>query len=467
MLCATAHKEGFSEFKQFLGAPLRSRGFRPATPRAVNQNAHHAPNRAKMLARLPRCLVSRSTVEIDGKDGGRCLALKSEVMFNPDRTKRALRKQEPGPGRSTRILVVDDELSVRTMLAATLESKGYTVELAANGNEALHALEMSNFNLVLTDILMPDVNGIALLDRVRAAQPNLPVVMVTAVHDIGVAIDAMRHGAYDYLLKPFAAEQLLAVVVRALNHRQVLEDTESYHQSLEEMVRARTDMLRLAMKDLEHSYDITLEALGDALDLKDSETEGHSKRVTAYAIALARAMGIPPDEIKIIARGAFLHDIGKMAIPDEILRKPSKLTAEEQELMREHCARGYQMLRKIPFLAGAAEIVFCHQEHFDGNGYPNGLKGREIPVGARIFAVADTLDAITSDRPYRKARSFDTAREEILRCSGAQFDPVVVETFLKIPNELWQELRAEISGHDKRFSAFDMSSVTATAQLAN
>ena len=131
--------------------------------------------------------------------------------------------------------------------------------------------------------------------------------------------------------------------------------------------------------------------------------------------------------------------------------------------MREHCARGYHMLRKIPFLAGAAEIVFCHQEHYDGNGYPNGLRGREIPIGARIFAVADTLDAITSDRPYRKARGFDAAREEILRCSGTQFDPAVVEVFLKIPNELWQELRSEISGQNKRFSTFDMTQSTAGA----
>lgn len=359
--------------------------------------------------------------------------------------------------KPARVLVVDDETPVRTMVAAALERQGYTVELAGGGREALEALELNTFNLVLTDIVMQDVNGIALLERIHALQPNLPVVMVTAVHDISVAIDSMRRGAYDYLLKPFEREQLLSTVQRALNHRQALEETQNYHQSLEEMVRARTEMLRHAMVDLEHSYDVTLEALGDALDLKDSETEGHSKRVTAYAIALARAMGIPPDEIKIIARGAFLHDIGKMAIPDDILRKPGKLTPEEENLMREHCSRGYHMLRKIPFLAGAAEIVFCHQEYFDGNGYPNGLRGREIPIGARIFAVADTLDAITSDRPYRKARGFDAAREEILRCSGTQFDPSVVEVFLKIPNELWQELRSEISGQNKRFSTIDMA----------
>jgi putative nucleotidyltransferase with HDIG domain len=369
----------------------------------------------------------------------------------------AAKRTTEGASKPARILVVDDENHVRVMVGSTLERSGHEVKLASSGREALEALAGADFDLVLTDIVMQDINGIALLEKVHGQHPNLPVVMVTAIHDISVAIEAMRRGAYDYLLKPFEREHLISTVDRALEHRQTLEDSQSYQQSLEQMVRARTEMLRHAMEDLEHSYDVTLEALGDALDLKDSETEGHSKRVTAYTIALSRAMGISPAEIKVIARGAFLHDIGKMAIPDEILRKPGKLTEEEQDVMRQHCTRGYHMLRKIPFLAGAAEIVFCHQEHYDGSGYPNGLRGREIPIGARIFAVADTLDAITSDRPYRKARSFDSAREEILRCSGSQFDPGVVEVFLKIPNELWQELRSEISGQNRRFSTFDVA----------
>jgi putative nucleotidyltransferase with HDIG domain len=359
--------------------------------------------------------------------------------------------------RPARILVVDDEAHVRSMIGATLEHQRYDVQLANSGRDALDSLERNTFDLVLTDIVMQDGNGIALLERIRAQQPNLPVVMVTAIHDISVAIDSMRRGAYDYLLKPFEREHLVNTVQRALEHREALQESHNYQQSLEQVVRARTEMLRQAMEDLEHSYDVTLEALGDALDLKDSETEGHSKRVTAYTIALARAIGIPPAEIKVIARGAFLHDIGKMAIPDDILRKPGALNAEEQEIMRDHCTRGYQMLRKIPFLSEAAEIVFSHQEHFDGTGYPSGLRGKEIPVGARIFAVADTLDAITSDRPYRKARDFDVAREEILRCSGTQFDPGVVEVFLKIPNDLWNELRSEITGQNKRFSTFDLA----------
>ncbi len=366
-------------------------------------------------------------------------------------------REVAGPARSVRILVVDDEAQVRTMIRSTLERQGLDVDVAASGRKALELLELNSFDLVLTDIVMQDVNGIALLERIRLRQPDLPVVMVTAVHDIGVAIDSMRRGAYDYLLKPFENDQLMSTVRRALDHRHMLQESQNYQQSLEQMVRARTEMLRHAMADLEHSYDITLEALGDALDLKDSETEGHSKRVTAYTIALARAIGISPAEIKVIARGAFLHDIGKMAIPDDILRKPGSLTSDEQDMMHEHCTRGYNMLRKIPFLAEAAEIVYSHQEYYDGSGYPNRLKGNEIPVGARIFAVADALDAITSDRPYRKAMSFDAARKEILRCSGTQFDPAVVEVFLKIPNELWQELRSEISGQNRRYSTFDIA----------
>jgi len=364
--------------------------------------------------------------------------------------------------RAARVLVVDDENHVRSMIGASLERQGYDVQLACSGRQALEFLEKDSFDLVLADIVMQDGNGIYLLDHIRGTLPNLPVVMVSAVHDIGVAIDAMRRGAYDYLLKPFEREHLVATVVRALEHRQALQDSQNYQQNLEQVVRARTEMLRQAMEDLEHSYDVTLEALGDALDLKDSETEGHSKRVTAYTIALARAMGISPAEIKVIARGAFLHDIGKMAIPDEILRKPAALTPGEQEVMREHCTRGFNILRKIPFLAEASEIVFCHQEHYDGSGYPNQLRGGEIPIGARIFAVADTLDAITSDRPYRRASSFDAARQEILRCSGSQFDPSVVEVFLKIPNELWQELRSEITGQNKRFSTFDLAQTMRT-----
>src|ERR1700744_6587552 len=354
---------------------------------------------------------------------------------------------------SERIVVVDDEPYVRTVIAAMLEKAYYQPALAANGLEAIERLQNDPpYDLVLSDIMMAGLDGMSLLERLREMLPETQMVMVTAIHDVGVAISAIRKGAYDYLLKPFEKEQLLAPVRRALDHRRLAQQTPMYQSNLEQLVAARTDMLRQAISDLERSYDITLEALGDALDLKDAETEGHSKRVHEVPLALARGAGVPPQQIPIVARGAFLHDIGKMAIPDAILLKPSKLQLDEQIVMREHCARGYQMLRKIPFLQEAAEIVYSHQEHYDGSGYPRKLKGEQIPLGARIFAVADTLDAMTSDRPYRKAATFAAARQEIKRCSGTQFDPKVVEVYLSLPDQLWEDLRAEITQQSKKFT---------------
>lgn len=359
---------------------------------------------------------------------------------------------------SERILIIDDEPCARALLAAMLEKSHFHPVVAVSGLDALkHVEQDAPYDLILSDVLMDGMDGIGLLEKIRETQPDVPIVMVTATQDIGVALSAMRKGAYDYLLKPFEREHLIGTVRRALDHRKLVQKNSVLHQDLEHLVAARTEMLRQAMADLERSYDITLEALGDALDLKDAETEGHSKRVTAYTIALARALGVESTEIRIIARGAFLHDIGKMAIPDAILLKPGRLDFQEQEIMREHCARGYQMLRKIPYLSEAAEIVYSHQEHYDGSGYPRGLRGEQIPLGARIFAVADTLDAITSDRPYRRASSFAAARGEIARCAGTQFDPYVVQVYLDLPDKLWNDLRSEIS-QQVRFSPFSFSS---------
>jgi putative nucleotidyltransferase with HDIG domain len=352
-----------------------------------------------------------------------------------------------------RILVVDDEEAIREIVCSMLTNAGYDTRQASSGVKALEVLNSgAEFELLLSDLMMAEMDGIGLLERVRDAFPNMPCIMVTAVHDISVALAAIRNGAYDYLLKPFEREQLLAMVRRALDHRKLRMENRAYQSNLESLVAARTEQLRQAMTDLERSYDITLEALGDALDLKDAETEGHSKRVTAFTIAVARAMGLSGERIRVIARGAFLHDIGKMAIPDAILRKPGALDAEEKAIMQEHCYRGYQMLRKIPFLAEASDIVYSHQERYDGTGYPRGLKGEQIPLGARIFAVADTLDAITSDRPYRAAQSTRAALEEIARHSGTQFDPDVVKTFLSMPETIWEDLRKQINTQIHRYT---------------
>src|SRR3954464_9461188 len=352
-----------------------------------------------------------------------------------------------------RILIVDDEEPIRDLVAAMLASANYVCTPTESGKEALSLLNSGEqFELMLSDLMMPGMDGIALLEAAKERFPDMPVVMVTAVTDVSVALAAIRNGAYDYLLKRFYREQLLAMVRRALEHRRLKLENRAYQQNLESLVAARTEQLRQAMTDLERSYDITLEALGDALDLKDAETEGHSKRVTAFTIAVARAMGLSSSKIRVIARGAFLHDIGKMAIPDAILRKPGALTAEEKEIMKEHCYRGYHMLRKIPFLSEAADIVYSHQEKFDGTGYPRGLKAEQIPLGARIFAVADTLDAITSDRPYRAAQPTKAALAEISKYSGTQFDPTVVRTFLSMPESIWEDLRRQINSQIHRYN---------------
>src|SRR5450432_1877997 len=225
-----------------------------------------------------------------------------------------------------RILVVDDEEPIREIIDSMLSAAGYACKQAGSGNEALAVLNSGEeFELMLSDLMMADLDGIGLLERTKERFPDMPVIMVTAVHDVSVALTAIRNGAYDYLLKPFEREQLLNIVGRALESRRLKMENRTYQTNLESLVEARTNQLHETMVSLERSYDITLEALGDALDLKDSETEGHSRRVTAFTIAIAKAMGLPREPIAVIARGAFLHDIGKMAIPDRILRKPGAL----------------------------------------------------------------------------------------------------------------------------------------------
>lgn len=342
------------------------------------------------------------------------------------------------------ILVVDDEEAIREVVSTMLESKGYHCTSVPNGRAAQEQVKRSTPDLVLSDMIMPEMDGIKLLEWMRQYDPEIPVIMVTAIHDISTALESIRRGAYDYILKPFEKDQLFLGVGRALEHRRLVTENRSYQRNLEQLVEERTAQLTGAIAQLEQSYDDTLEALGSALDLKDAETEGHCQRVTAFCIAIAKAMPVAPAYLPVLARAAFLHDIGKMAVPDGILRKPGPLNDDEKKIMRTHCDIGYNMLIRIPFLRDAAEIVLAHQEFFDGTGYPRGLKGEQIPLGARIFTIADSLDAMISDRPYRKALPMSHACEEIRRCSGTQFDPKVVEVFMRIPEQHWVELRENL-----------------------
>ncbi|MBZ5702402.1 MAG: response regulator [Acidobacteriia bacterium] len=343
-----------------------------------------------------------------------------------------------------KILIVDDEEPIREVVSTMLEAQGFQCATAYNGRVAQEMIPKFAPDLVLSDMIMPEMDGIRLLEWLREYDPDVPVIMVTAMHDITTALEAIRRGAYDYILKPFEKDQLFLGVRRALQHRRLVFENRNYQRNLEQLVEERTAQLSGALTQLEQSYDDTLEALGSALDLRDAETEGHCQRVTAFTIYIAKAMKLAPESLPVLARAAFLHDIGKMAIPDVVLRKPGPLDDAEKQIMRTHCDIGYNMLTRIPFLRDAAEIVLAHQEFFDGTGYPRGLKGEEIPLGARIFAIADAMDAMISDRPYRKALSLTHARDEILRCAGTQFDPRVVEVFHAIPESDWAELRRNL-----------------------
>ncbi len=348
---------------------------------------------------------------------------------------------------SGRLLIVDDEVAIGKLVSERLRLEGFDCATCSSAEEALGLLEQREFDLVISDLNMPGMSGLELLKKVRETHPHLAFMMATGVDDVQVSVRAMKDGAYDYLLKPLHLEAVVASVKRALEKSRLERELENYRKHLEEMVDQRTKQLQAAMKRIEQTYDDTLEALGSALDKRDNETAGHSRRVTQYSLEIARLMGLGEEQLKQIARGAYLHDIGKIGTPDAILLKPGKLTPEEKAIMEEHAREGYDLVGRIPFLAASAEIVLTHQERYDGTGYPQGLLGDEIPLGARIFSVADTLDAMTSDRPYRRALPYSVAREEILRESGKQFDPEVVQAFLSIPEEVWENIRQAKDSH--------------------
>ena len=344
-----------------------------------------------------------------------------------------------------RVLIVDDEASVRKVMAAVLTQVGVSCETAASAEEALRVLETREMDAVISDLQMPGMSGMDLLAKVRQSYPQTVFLMVTGVDDTRVGIQAMRQGADDYIVKPQQADAniVLASLTRALHVKRLEREVENYRHHLEEIVAEQTQQLREALRQIERSYDHTLEVLGAAIDLRDSPTAGHSRRVFLYSIEIAKAMGGLENQMRNIAMGAWLHDIGKLAISDAILLKPGPLTDEEREIMQRHVQIGYDLVKGIPFLADAAEIIFAHHERCDGSGYPRGLKTEEIPVGARIFAVADTFDAMTSDRPYRRALPFETSREVIERGAGKHYDSHVARIFLSIPGETWEVIRRE------------------------
>lgn len=345
------------------------------------------------------------------------------------------------------ILVVDDEEPIRRLLVTYL-SDNYRCVAAAGADEAMTLLSDSPFNLVLSDINMPGTSGTALCQYINKAYPDTAVIMVSGMTDISYAIEAMRQGACDYITKPFDLGQVQVSIDRALHYQALIASKRFYEHSLEETVRLRTAELRSLNEDLNRmlealyqNYRATLRALARALEAHDVETAGHSDRVVAYSLRLGRELGLSHRELIALEQGALLHDIGKIGIRDSILLKSGALTGSEWEEMREHIYYGLRIIDGIDFLSGAAPVVGEHHEKYDGSGYPLGLCGDTIHINARIFAVADAFDAITSDRPYRASAPYPHARKEIISSSGMHFDPVVVDAFLAVHETEWSELR--------------------------
>jgi putative two-component system response regulator len=342
------------------------------------------------------------------------------------------------------ILIVDDEESIRDLLSQCLGEEGYQIKTAENADEALSALSTRHFDLVLSDFRMPGMNGLELLEVIGHRHADVGVLMLTACDDVFMAVQAMKVGALDYVLKPFRLDEIIATVRKALHLHRAEVHHKHYVMHLEEAVRNQTLELRKTFEHFQDASEITLEALVAALDAREHETHAHSRRVSEYTLHLARSMGVDASLLAAIGRGAMLHDIGKIGVSDNILLKPDKLTELEWVEMKKHPQIGYWILEGIHDLKMASAIVLSHQETYDGTGYPRRMKGEDIPLGARIFALIDCFDAITSDRPYRKAASYEIAREEIVRCTGSQFDPLVTQYFLKVPPADWMEIRARV-----------------------
>jgi putative nucleotidyltransferase with HDIG domain len=332
----------------------------------------------------------------------------------------------------TRILIVDDDASVRDVISVLLQEEGYDCRTASSAEAALDIAAAEAPPLVISDMKMPGRDGIWLLEAFRERYSETAVIMLTGYGDTEAAVDCLRRGAVDYLLKPPKLTDLIRAIERALAKRRIELARKRYQKKLERKVRDRTGELRSALRNIQHTYQTTLLALVRALDAREHETSDHSQRVVKYTEAIAERLSLRGPELEEIGRGALLHDIGKIGVPDAVLLKPAKLTPDEWKEMRRHPDIGYDMIRSIEFLNTPAAIVLSHQERFDGRGYPRGLRGEEIHIGARVFAVADTLDAMTSDRPYRKGTTFENAVDEIQRCAGSQFDPEVVRAFMDL-----------------------------------
>jgi putative nucleotidyltransferase with HDIG domain len=334
-----------------------------------------------------------------------------------------------------KILIVDDEEVIADLLREIVSEDGFTSESVTNGVECLEKFRDGDiYDIVLLDIHMPKLSGIETLRRLKKLYADVSIIIITASKEFEYARLALKEGAYDYIVKPFDISSVKSVINRAVERSRLISDVKDYQENLERKVMTQANQLISLYAD-------TLEAMISALDMRECETGRHSYRVTEYTVILSKCFGVPYSDLESVAKGALLHDIGKIGVPDHILLKPEKLTDDEMEIMRKHPIYGYNLLKKFRFLEQAAELVLTHHENFDGTGYPQKISGKEIPLGARIFSVVDTFDAMTTSRSYRHAISYEEAIDVITQSSGRQFDPDIIDVFIQIPKDDWIRAR--------------------------
>jgi putative nucleotidyltransferase with HDIG domain len=347
-----------------------------------------------------------------------------------------------------RFLVVDDDPSITEVLRRVLESMGHPVTVHS---DPLLAAQETDFDLVVTDYMMPNLNGIELLGVLRAKRPEAVRLLITAANDFKVAIAAVNRGeVFRIISKPWQLHDLRLGLQQAVDYSRLVQENRRLTRQLAERSERLASLNAMLEQQVVERTGGMLEGLIRALDYRDTETQWHSWRVSKFTRRIAEAAGLLGDVLVHIEQGALLHDIGKIGVRDSILLKPGPLTPEEWVEMRKHPEMGFRMLANIPFLQQAAQIVYQHQERYDGRGYPRGLKGEEIVIGARIFCIADTFDAITSDRPYRKGSPAEVAFAEIRRLGGTQLDPHLAKVFLDIPHSEWARIRADVDALESK-----------------
>jgi response regulator RpfG family c-di-GMP phosphodiesterase len=346
---------------------------------------------------------------------------------------------------SDRVLIVDDDEYVLRALSRALQAVGFKTSCYSAPDLALAGVAGDDPTVIISDYVMPAMDGISFLKQARAQAPHAARILCTAAEDFRIALQAVNSGeVYRIISKPWHQHELVGTVTQAAESARLRRDNER----LAGEVQRQNGQLKEINSRLEHIVvqrtQALLEGLISALDYRDAETQWHSRRVSLYSRRLAQQLGVDEPRLSIMEHGALLHDVGKIGVRDSVLLKPGPLSPEEWVEMRRHAEIGWSLLQRVDYLKPASSIVLQHHERWDGTGYPGCRRGEEIDLGARVFAIVDTLDAITSDRPYRKARPYDAARAEIVRCGGTQFDPACVEAFLAVPQEEWDRIRLDV-----------------------